>query len=78
MERADSRVEMQEYCERSYFAALVNVLVHRYFLVNSSEVHIDIFKMPPKEVLEKKLLQAIANAKEQLEQGDKQWRLKNY
>lgn len=27
-------------------------------------------KMPPKEVLERKLLQAIANAKEQLEQRD--------
>lgn len=27
-------------------------------------------KMPPKEVLEKKLLQAIANAKEQLEQRE--------
>ena len=27
-------------------------------------------KMPPKEVLEKKLLQAITNAKEQLEQRE--------
>lgn len=36
---ADSRIDMPEYCERSYFEALV----HRDYLVNGSEVHIDIF-----------------------------------
>jgi len=40
---ADSRIDMPEYCERSYFEALVNGLVHRDYLVNGSEVHIDIF-----------------------------------
>lgn len=40
---ADSRVDMPEYCERSYFEALVNALVHRDYLVNGSEVHIDMF-----------------------------------
>ena len=40
---ADSRIDMPEYCERSYFEALVNALVHRDYLVNGSEVHIDIF-----------------------------------
>lgn len=34
---------MPEYCERSYFEALVNALVHRDYLVNGSEVHIDMF-----------------------------------
>lgn len=40
---ADSRIDMPEYCERSYFEALVNALVHRDYLVNGSEIHIDIF-----------------------------------
>ena len=40
---ADSRIDMPDYCERSYFEALVNSLVHRDYLVNGSEVHIDIF-----------------------------------
>ncbi|MCM1283150.1 MAG: putative DNA binding domain-containing protein [Muribaculaceae bacterium] len=40
---ADSRIDMPEYCERSYFEALVNALVHRDYLVNGSEVHIDMF-----------------------------------
>lgn len=39
----DSRIDMPEYCERSYFEALVNALVHRDYLVNGSEVHIDMF-----------------------------------
>ncbi len=34
---------MPEYCERSYFEALVNALVHRDYWVNGSEVHIDMF-----------------------------------
>ena len=40
---ADSRIDMPEYCERSYFEALVNALVHRDYLVNGSEVHVDMF-----------------------------------
>ena len=40
---SDSRIEMPEYCERSFFEALVNALVHRDYLINGSEVHIDIF-----------------------------------
>ena len=34
---------MPEYVERSYHEALINALVHRDYLVNGSEVHIDIF-----------------------------------
>ncbi len=40
---ADSRIEMPDYCERSFFEALVNALVHRDYLILGSEVHIDIF-----------------------------------
>ena len=39
----NSREEMPEYVERSYHEALVNALVHRDYLINGSEVHIDIF-----------------------------------
>ena len=39
---ANSREEMPEYVERSYHEALVNALAHRDYLVNGSEVHIDI------------------------------------
>lgn len=39
-----SREEMPEYVERSYHEALINALVHRDYLVNGSEVHIDIFE----------------------------------
>lgn len=39
----NSREEMQEYVERSYHEALVNALAHRDYLVNGSEVHIDIY-----------------------------------
>ena len=39
----NSREEMPEYVERSYHEALINGLVHRDYLVNGSEVHIDIF-----------------------------------
>lgn len=39
----NSREEMPEYVERSYHEALINALVHRDYLVNGSEVHIDIF-----------------------------------
>lgn len=38
-----SRIEMPDYIERSFFEILVNSLVHRDYLVNGSEVHIDIF-----------------------------------
>ena len=39
----NSREEMPEYVERSYHEALINAIVHRDYLVNGSEVHIDIF-----------------------------------
>lgn len=39
----NSREEMPEYVERSYHEALINALVHRDYLINGSEVHIDIF-----------------------------------
>ncbi len=34
---------MPDFCERSVFESLVNALIHRDYLVNGSEVHIDIF-----------------------------------
>ena len=40
---ANSREEMPEYVERSYHEALINALAHRDYLINGSEVHIDIF-----------------------------------
>lgn len=40
---ANSRDEMPEYVERSYHEALVNALAHRDYLINGSEVHIDIY-----------------------------------
>lgn len=40
---ANSRIEMPDFCERSVFEGLVNALIHRDYLVNGSEVHIDIF-----------------------------------
>lgn len=40
---SDSRVEMPDFCERSVFEGLVNGLIHRDYLINGSEVHIDIF-----------------------------------
>lgn len=39
----NSREEMPEYVERSYHEVLINALAHRDYLVNGSEVHIDIF-----------------------------------
>ena len=39
----DSRIEMPDYCERSVFEALVNALIHRDYLINGSEVHVDMF-----------------------------------
>ena len=39
----NSREELPEYVERSYHEALINALVHRDYLVNGSEVHIDIY-----------------------------------
>lgn len=41
---ANSRIEMPDFCERSIFESLVNGLIHRDYLVNGSEVHIDIFE----------------------------------
>ncbi|MDO4269211.1 MAG: ATP-binding protein, partial [Eubacteriales bacterium] len=40
---ANSREELPEYVERSYHEALINALAHRDYLVNGSEVHIDIY-----------------------------------
>ncbi|WP_296057421.1 helix-turn-helix domain-containing protein [uncultured Holdemanella sp.] len=40
---ANSREELPEYVERSYHEALVNAIAHRDYLVNGSEVHIDIY-----------------------------------
>ncbi len=40
---ADSRIEMPDYCERSILESLVNGLIHRDYLVNGSEVHIDMY-----------------------------------
>lgn len=40
---ANSRIEMPDFCERSVFESLVNGLIHRDYLVNGSEIHIDIF-----------------------------------
>ena len=40
---ANSREEMPEYVERSYHEALVNAVAHRDYLINGSEVHIDIY-----------------------------------
>lgn len=37
------RLEFPDYSEESVFEALVNALIHRDYLVNGSEVHIDIF-----------------------------------
>ena len=39
----NSRIEMPDYCERSIFESVVNALIHRDYLVNGSEVHIDMF-----------------------------------
>ncbi len=38
----NSREEMPEYVERSYHEALINGLAHRDYMINGSEVHIDI------------------------------------
>ena len=40
---AKSREELVEYVERSYHETLVNALVHRDYLVNGGEVHVDIY-----------------------------------
>lgn len=40
---SNSREELPEYVERSYHEALVNAVAHRDYLVNGSEIHIDIY-----------------------------------
>ena len=40
---ADSRIDMPDYCERSFFEGLVNALIHRDYLILGGEVHIDIY-----------------------------------
>jgi predicted HTH transcriptional regulator len=69
----DSRVEMPEYCERSYFEALVNALVHRDYLINGSEVHIDIFDdrmriyspggMPDGSLIQNRIIDAVPSTR---------------
>lgn len=39
----NTRVEYPDYAHRSYFEAIVNALIHRDYLINGSEVHIDMF-----------------------------------
>lgn len=41
----NSREEMPEYVERSYHEALINGLAHRDYLINGSEIHIDIYDL---------------------------------
>ena len=40
---SNSREEMPEYVERSYHEALVNAIAHRDYLINGSEVHVDMY-----------------------------------
>ena len=40
---AESRIELPDYNERSVFESLVNALIHRDYLINGSEVHVDMF-----------------------------------
>lgn len=70
---ANSRIDMPEYCERSYFEALVNALVHRDYLVNGSEVHIDMFDdrmviyspggMPDGTLVQERVIEAIPSTR---------------
>ncbi|MDE5696352.1 MAG: putative DNA binding domain-containing protein [Lachnospiraceae bacterium] len=70
---ANSRIDMPEYCERSYFEALVNALVHRDYLVNGSEVHIDMFDdrmviyspggMPDGTLIQERVIDAIPSTR---------------
>lgn len=70
---ADSRIDMPDYCERSYFEALVNSLVHRDYIVNGSEVHIDIFDdrlriyspggMPDGTLIQNRIIDAISSTR---------------
>ena len=69
----NSRIDMPEYCERSYFEALVNALVHRDYLVNGSEVHIDMFDdrmviyspggMPDGTLIQERVIDAIPSTR---------------
>lgn len=66
---SNSRLELPEYVHRSYFEALVNALIHRDYLINGSEVHVDIFDdrmeiyspggMPDGTVIQDRNIQAI-------------------
>ncbi len=70
---ANSRIDMPEYCERSYFEALVNALVHRDYLVNGSEIHIDMFDdrmviyspggMPDGTLIQERVIDAIPSTR---------------
>lgn len=65
----NSRLELPEYVHRSYFEALVNALIHRDYLINGSEIHVDIFDdrmeiyspggMPDGTVIQDRNIQAI-------------------
>ena len=69
----DSRIEMPEYMERSCLEVLVNALVHRDYLINGSEVHIDIFDdrmviyspggMPDGTLVQERVLDAIPSTR---------------
>ena len=70
---SDSRIEMPEYMERSCLEVLVNALVHRDYLINGSEVHIDIFDdrmviyspggMPDGTLVQERVLDAIPSTR---------------
>jgi predicted HTH transcriptional regulator len=70
---ANSRIDMPDYCERSYFEALVNGLVHRDYLINGSEVHIDMFDdrltiyspggMPDGTIVQNRIIDAIPSTR---------------
>jgi predicted HTH transcriptional regulator len=70
---ANSRIDMPDYCERSYFEALVNGLVHRDYLINGSEIHIDMFDdrltiyspggMPDGTIVQNRIIDAIPSTR---------------
>ena len=47
----NGRVEMPEYPEQAVHEVIVNALIHRDYMEIGSEIHIDIFDIPPVECL---------------------------